>query len=88
MTFFWLHGQLRQADNKKINQEYLEFAHTVARTFKTPDGKKLLDALVQKYLLTDIVKADDTQFASGIKQGRADVVKQILSQIEISNNSK
>lgn len=81
-------SQFDQADNKKQSQEHLELAHTIARTFKTPDGKKVLDVLVKRYLLNDIVTPNDTAFAVGIRQGRADLVKQILGQIEISNNSK
>ncbi len=72
----------------KNNQAHLDFAHSVASTFKTTQGKEVLNAMIQRYLLVDIVSAGDTQFAAGIKQGRASVIKSILSQIEISDNSK
>lgn len=81
-------SKFQEADNKKSNQEHLDFAHFVAKTFSTKEGKKVLDAMVNKYLLCSIVQPNDTQFSAGIKEGRASVVRQILSQIEISNNTK
>lgn len=79
--------QFDEAPKDQGNAEYLEFAHKVARVFGTPEGKEVLDAMVKKYLLTDIANATDTQVGIGIKQGRASVVKQILAQIEISNKT-
>lgn len=81
--------QFDKASNKKEdNQEHLDFAHAVASTFTSSQGQKVLKAMVSRYLLTDIVTSNDTQFGAGIKQGRASVVKYILSQIELSNNTK
>lgn len=77
-----------ESDNKKTNQEHLEFTHCVARTFGTKDGQKVLAAMVDKYMLCDIASNTDTQIGIGRKQGRVDVVKYILSQIELSNNTK
>lgn len=62
----------------------MEFARRVERVFSTEDGKEVLDAMVRRYLMVDIVCANDTQFASGIKQGRASVIKAILGQLELS----
>jgi hypothetical protein len=76
-----------EAPENDINQEHLDFAHKVARVFESDDGKAVLDAMIKKYLLTDIVTANDTQFGAGIKQGRASVVKYILAQMEVSANS-
>ena len=73
---------------RNTQQEYLDFAHLVASLFGTPEGKKVLDVMIKKYLLRDIAGDNDSQIAIGRKQGRADVVKQILAQIEISNNVK
>lgn len=76
------------ADKSKPNQEYLNFSHKVAKIFSSSEGKEVLSAMVQRYLLCDIVQPNDSQFSAGIKQGRASVVKQILANIEISNNTK
>ena len=70
------------------NQDRLNFSHKVAKVFSETEGKEVLTALISRYLLCDIVTPSDTQFSAGIKQGRADVVKQILAHIEISNNTK
>ncbi len=74
-------------DQDKGNQDHLNFAHDVAKTFGTSEGKRVLDAMVKKYMMVDIVQSNDSQMGVGIKQGRASVVKQILAQIEISANS-
>jgi hypothetical protein len=76
------------ADKDDNNQERLDFSHSVASLFTSIDGKKLLDVFVKQFLLNNIVSPNDTQFAVGIKQGRADVIKQILAHIEISNNAE
>ena len=69
-------------------QKHLDISHKVAGVFSTTEGKEILNLFVSRYLLNDIVTPHDTQFAVGIKQGRADVVKQILAHIEISNNAE
>lgn len=76
-----------RVDNKTENQEYLEFAHKVAKTFSTPDGKEVLNAMVDRYLVKSFTNSNDVNDLLR-KQGRADVIKQILAQIEISNNAK
>ena len=72
----------------KSNQQHLDFAHDVAKIFKTREGKRVLKAMVQKYLLGNIVSPNDTNMGVGIKQGRADVIKNIMAQIEISDEVK
>ena len=75
-------------EKDKSNQERLNFSHKVAKLFSSTEGNEVLQALIARYLLGDIVTPSETQFGAGIKQGRADVVKQILAHIEISNNTK
>lgn len=67
--------------------KHLEFAHKVAKIFGTTEGKEVLDAMVNKYLVRKIVSPHDTQFGAGEKQGEANVIHQILAQIELSDNS-
>jgi len=74
-------------DRVKQNSEHLQISHDVAKLYQSKAGKKILSMMVNRYLLTDIVTPHDTQFAAGIKQGKASVVKEILAHIEISNNS-
>lgn len=75
------------ADTTKPNQEHLDFSHKVAKIFSTTEGKAVLSAMVQRYLIGSFT--NDNEPNSLIrKQGRADVIKQILAQIEISNNTK
>ena len=59
----------------------------MAKTFSTPDGKKVLEGMVAKYLVNGSIHANDTQIGAGIKQGQANVVKSILAYIEKSNNA-
>jgi len=81
-------NKFNEANNAKVNQEHIDFAHTVNAAFRTADGKKILNAMVERYLLCDIASNADTQIAIGRKQGRADVVKYILSQIELSEKNR
>lgn len=73
---------------EKEKQEHIDFSHKVAKVFKSREGKEVLSLMVKRYLLNDIAQDNDTQIGIGRKQGRADVVKQILAHIEISNNAK
>jgi len=69
------------------NNDRLEFSHKVAKLFSSKLGKDILIVMVQQYLLSDVAHAHDTMVGIGIRQGRSDVVKQILAHIEISKNS-
>jgi len=80
--------QFDVVEKDEDNQEHLNFAHDVATTFNSVQGRKVLNALVKRYLMADIVRPGDTQFAAGIRQGQASVVKSILAQIELSDNTK
>lgn len=75
------------ADTSKPNQEHLDFSHKVAKIFSSSEGKEVLIALVQRYLIGSFTN-DNEPNSLLRKQGRADVIKQILAQIEISNNTK
>ena len=75
-----------EAPKDKDNQDHLDFAHKVANVFKTSEGQEVLEAMVKKYLIASFSNDNDPHSLIR-KQGRADVVKQILAQIETSNNS-
>ena len=79
--------EFETADNKKQNQEHLDYAHKVAKVFGSKEGKEILNMFVKGYLIGSFT--NDNEPSSLIrKQGRADVIKHILAQIELSNNSK
>lgn len=59
-------------------------AKSCADTFNTPAGQKFLEHLVRTFIARPIVHPADTQFAAGIRQGQADVVLQILQNLEIA----
>ena len=63
---------------------FFAIAKPVHDTFTTEAGQKVLQQLVTTYLVRPIVHPNDTQFAAGIRQGQADVVLQILQQIELA----
>lgn len=81
-------SQFEQAENDSPADERLELSHKIAKLFNSKPGKEVLDIMVRQYLLSDIVQAHSTQFGAGIKQGQANVIKNILAHIEISNNTK
>ena len=76
------------ADNSKTSQEHLDFAHDVASIFATTEGQRVLKAMVQKYMVSSVPSSTDTVNNILLKEGSARVVRYILSQIELSNNTK
>lgn len=52
-------------------------------TFTSDAGKLVLNRLIAMTLLSPIARASDTEIGVGIREGRADLVRQILQQIEI-----
>lgn len=59
-------------------------AKLCADTFSTPSGQALLTWLVATFIARPTVHPNDTQFAAGIREGQADVVRQLLTNIEIA----
>ncbi len=80
-------SEFEVADNSKEDDKRLDFAHTIATAFNSKEGKEVLTAMVEKYLVRKVADPHDTQIGIGIKQGEANVVHYILSQIELSANS-
>lgn len=50
------------------------------------DGKQVLQDMIQKTILRATVQPNSTQFEAGIREGRADMVRQILQNIEIAES--
>jgi len=52
--------------------------------FSTEAGKFVLDRLINITILRPTVTPESTQFDAGIREGRADLVRQILQQVEFA----
>lgn len=64
-----------EIDARRVSRDYRD-------CFETPIGKRVLGYLVATTLCRPIVEPDATQFAAGINEGRASIVRDILAQIE------
>lgn len=64
-----------QAELQNINSKY-------ARVFKTQDGQDILDHMVKMNLTNSIAEQGDNLLDIGIRQGRADLVKEIITRME------
>lgn len=83
----WAALDLSEFDRMNVTER--EQALIVAGHFQntftmSEQGKFILRLLVEQYLLQRIVQPGDDEFAAGIRQGQADVVRFILRQIEIA----
>ena len=59
-----------------------EIASRFHECFRSDAGQYVLDRLIAITLLRPIVTPASSQFDAGIREGRADIVRQILAQIE------
>lgn len=50
-------------------------------------GKIILDIMIKQTILKPTVTPNATQFEAGIREGRADMVRQILLNIELAEGS-
>lgn len=67
-------------------QRQQDISDTYARLFSTDDGKYVLDHLVQTQLAVPIAQSGDNLIDIGEKQGRANLVNEIIQRIERSTN--
>lgn len=59
-----------------------------AQVFNTEAGEKLLGLWIRNLWANPIVRAGDDAFAQGIREGRADLVRQVLVQLEIARQGQ
>ncbi|MAN64437.1 MAG: hypothetical protein CMI60_21100 [Parvibaculum sp.] len=59
-----------------------EIASQFHECFRTDAGQYVLNRLISITLLRPTVTPAATQFEAGIREGRADIVRQILTQLE------
>jgi hypothetical protein len=57
---------------------------TYARLFSTEDGQAVLDFMIQMELTGSIANQGDNLLDIGVKQGRANLVKDIMTRIQKS----
>lgn len=70
--------------DEKQRQKAVEFASLYRKVFESPAGKKILRHMIRVTVLQPTVTSDSPQFAAGIREGRADIVRGILQQIELA----
>lgn len=55
-----------------------------AKVFSTPEGQEVLDYMIKMELTGSIAEQGDNLLDIGVKQGRADLVKDIINKIDTS----
>jgi len=65
---------------KRIGRRHLD--NEIFKAFRSGSGKFVLNHLINTYLTKPIVRPGDDAFSCGIREGRADLVRQIIKSIE------
>lgn len=73
-------------DRSKEQQQASEIATAYYSCFSTESGQWVIEDLVNKFLTKPIVRPGEDAFAQGVREGRADLIRQILIQIEYAKN--
>lgn len=71
----------RRAERKRIARMY-------SACFNTEAGQLVLNDLAQKFLTKSIARPNDDLIQIGIREGKADLVRQLLEQLQISKGIK
>lgn len=67
--------------------EFNARAMKIHRLFKQdPDGAEIMADMVRATIRCPVVQPNDTQFAAGIREGRARVTRDILDMIEYAES--
>lgn len=69
---------------KEHQQELDDINNTYFRLFNTADGKYVLEHMVKMHLTGSIAEQGDNLLDIGVKQGMANMVKEIIQRIEIT----
>lgn len=80
--------QINNDPNDKNYKEALELAGQIHNTFREGSGKYTLEYFIKVFLTKPIVRPGEDAYAQGIREGRADVIRQILQQIEFSKTGE
>jgi hypothetical protein len=73
-------------DRENEVRQASEIATMYFSCFGTDAGQRVLEDLVNKFLTKPIVRPGEDNFAQGVREGRADLIRQILIQIEYAKN--
>lgn len=77
-----LFGRRKEAISREIQaKEHQDISDAYFRLFNTDDGKYVLDHMVMMNLTGSIAMQNDTLIDIGEKQGRANLVKDIIMRI-------
>jgi len=83
VTLKALRDRRKQAQTQEeYAAELQEINNTYCRVFNTDDGKFILDHLAKTQLTGAIAMQNDTYLDIGEKQGRANLVKEIIQRVE------
>lgn len=72
----------KQLDQESYAQEIEDINAAYARLFSTEDGKFVLDHMVKYNLAVSIATKGDDLLDIGVKQGRANLVNEIIQRVE------
>lgn len=75
-------------DHSKEQKQATDIATAYFNAFNTEAGKFVLDNMIETFLTKPIVRSGEDAYAQGIRQGSANVVYQIIQQLEYANNPK
>ena len=56
--------------------------------FNTEAGQYVLDSMIESFMTKPVVRSGEDAYAQGIRQGRQDVVMQIIQQIEYAKDPR
>jgi hypothetical protein len=56
--------------------------------FGTDVGNRVLENMIEAFMTKPVVRSGEDAYAQGIRQGRQDVVMQIIQQIEFAKDPK
>ena len=69
-------------------EQAMELAKQIHLTFTSDSGKYVLEHFINTFLTKPIVRPGEDGNANGIREGRADVTRQILQQIEFAKTGE
>lgn len=77
-------GTRLDAQSREAWAKGFEIAKMHADVFNTEAGQKLLAYWIKVFVARPIVRGGEDAFAQGIRGGQADVVLQLLTQLELA----
>ncbi len=88
----WSQFEFDDESTKETQAEIEEKGKALATKYhqlykQNPIGKEILAHMIRTTLMRATVLPQSTQFEAGIREGRADMVRQILQQIEIAERN-